>query len=63
MVSHTSTTDGQTTDYSVANKNLALNSIVGAAFGGALSLAYRGVQEGLTIFRSCWSTLHGNLRG
>ncbi len=48
MVSHTSITDDQTTDRSVANKNLALNSIVGAAFGGALNLAYRGVQEGLT---------------
>jgi malonate-semialdehyde dehydrogenase (acetylating)/methylmalonate-semialdehyde dehydrogenase len=33
----TSIADDLTTDCSVANKNLALNSIVGAAFGGALN--------------------------
>ena len=51
------------TDYPAANRNLALNSIVGAAFGGALNSAYRDVQAVLTLIHSCWSTVHGDFRG
>jgi len=43
-----SITDDQLTHCSVANKNLALNSIIGAAFGGALNSACCDVQEELT---------------
>jgi malonate-semialdehyde dehydrogenase (acetylating)/methylmalonate-semialdehyde dehydrogenase len=43
----------------IANKNLTLNSIVGAAFGGEHN--YSTAAALLTTYCSCWSTVHGTL--
>jgi hypothetical protein len=43
----------------LANKNLALNSVVGAAFGGEYFLA-QAFEVLCLSSTSCWPTLHGN---
>ena len=63
MVSRSSPADDGLTDGPVANKNLALNSIIGAAFGGLFDLSPAQCPGRIDSVRSCWSTMHGALCG